>query len=117
MAVDALRAEIAHNVAHLRAELAQIDDADAQPQEAQPSDAGLSFQAYRSTDLSILDAETGELVAAFYQSLVVVLDGHPGFLDANPDEIETAYRIVLESTIAFGEQLMARFPNHDDVAA
>ena len=109
MAMEELRAEVAHNVEQLRAELAQIDDPDAAPPES-----GLAFHAYQATDLAPFEPETGELIAAFYQSLSVVLDGHPGFLDADFDRMDAAYRIVLASAVDFGEQLMARFRTYDE---
>lgn len=104
MAMEPLQAEVAHNVDHLRAELAQIDEPDAQPPESE-----LAFVAYEAADLSRLDAGTQELVGAFYQTLVVAIEGHPGFLDADPDELDQSYRILLEAAIDLGDQIEARF--------
>ena len=112
MAVDELAAEIAHNVAHLRAELAQMD----QPN-AEPPDSGLAFASYEAMDASILDEGTAELVGAFYRSLIVAIDGHPGFLDADPDEIERSYRIVVEAAIQVGDELIERFGDQASDAA
>lgn len=104
MALDALHelhAEIARNVDHLRAELGHMDDPDAAPPES-----CLTFRAYQAIDLNELDGESGELATAFYRSLSVVLDGHPGFLDADRDQIDRSYRIVLEAAIDLGDQLV-----------
>ncbi len=112
MTVDKLAAEVARNVAHLRAELAQMDQPD-----AEPPDSGLSLASYEAMDASILDEGTLELVAAFYRSLIVVIDGHPGFLDAHPDEIDRSYRIVVEAAIQLGDQLMERLGDQASDAA
>lgn len=112
MSVDELAAEIARNVAHLRAELAQIDQPD-----ADPPDSGLSFASYEAMDTSVLDEGTVELVGAFYRSLIVVIDGHPAFLDAEPDEIDQSYRIVVEAAIALGDRLIERFGDQASDAA
>ena len=108
MALDLLRAEISHNVEHLRAELAWSDQPDAHPPET-----GLSFEGYEALDDSILDEGVMELVGAFYRSLVVVIDGHPGFLDADPDQIDRSYRIVLEAAIDLGDRLIECLADHD----
>ena len=108
MALDPLRAEITHNVEHLRGELARIDQPDAHPPET-----GLSFENYGSLDDSILDEGMMELVGAFYRSLVVVIDGHPGFIDADPDQIDRSYRIIVEAAIDLGDRLIERLADHD----
>lgn len=108
MAVHALRAEITSNVAYLRAELARIDQSD-----AYPPGSGLSFESYESLDGSILEEGTMELVGAFYRSLIVVIDGHPGFLDADPDQIDRSYRIIVEAAIDLGDRLIERLADHD----
>ncbi len=112
MAIETLLAEIAHNVAHLRAELAQLDEPDSEP----PA-SGLAFAAYEAADLSHLDAGTLELVGAFYRTLAVAIDGHPGFLDADPDELDRSYRIILEAAIDLGEEVDARFRDQASDAA
>jgi len=112
MAIETLQAEVAHNVDHLRAELAQIDEPDAGPPES-----GLAFAAYEAADLSHLDAGTQELVGAFYQTLAVAIEGHPGFLDADPDELDQSYRIILEAAIDLGDQIGARFRDQASDAA
>ena len=97
-----LRSEIQQNLACLRSDL----DALSNPDESDGSFAeGYQFEEYaslfRKTDIAL-----SELIHAFYRSLHVLGEGHPGFLTAEESILEMSYRTIIESAIQFGEQIL-----------
>ena len=74
---------------------------------------GYRREAYEAACCKGLRVEgvTGEMLHAFYRSLRVLSRGHPGFLDADPEELERAYRITLEAAIEMGERVLAELSN------
>jgi hypothetical protein len=74
-----------------------------------PSVEDYCFQAYEALDVKTLrrmDGGTAEMLRAFYKSLHVLSEGHSGFVTADDQALERAYRLTLEAAIAMGEQLL-----------
>ena len=99
--------EIRGNLERLRRDLRSLDP-EADASEAEGFAEGYRREAYEAACLRGLRVEgvTGELLHAFYRSLRVLSEGHPGFLNADPEELERAYRITVEAAIGMGEQIL-----------
>lgn len=102
-----LLAEIRANVERLRRDLRSLDPeaGDAAPEGFAE---GYLWEAYEAACLQGLRVEgvAGEMLHAFYRSLRVLSEGHPGLLDADPAQLERAYRITLEAAIDMGERVL-----------
>lgn len=109
MDLETLLQELQENLACLRADVRVLDDPTARDA---PFAEGYRVKAYEAVCaggfLRELDEETEELLHAFYRSLRVMGEGHPGLLEAEPGGLEQAYRITVEAAIALGEQLLER---------
>lgn len=99
--------EIRENLGQLRRDLRSLSP-EADDAETEGVAEGYRWRVYEAACLRGLHVEgvTGEMLHAFYRSLRVMSEGHPGFLDADPEELERAYRITLEATIGMGEQVL-----------
>lgn len=99
--------EIRGNLERLRRDLRSLSP-EAEEADGEGFAEGYRREAYEAACLEGLRVEgvTGEMLHAFYRSLRVLSEGHPGFLDADPEELERAYRITLEAAIEMGKRVL-----------
>ena len=98
--------EIRENLERLRRDLRSLDP-EADAAEVEGFAEGYRREAYEAFCLrAAAEGVTGEILHAFYRSLRVLSEGHPGFLNADPEELERAYRITVEAAIGMGEQVL-----------
>lgn len=99
--------EIRENLGQLRRDLHSLGP-EADDVETEGFAEGYRRGVYEAACLRGLHVEgvTGEMLHAFYRSLRVLSEGHPGFLNADPEELERAYRITLEAAIEMGERIL-----------
>ncbi len=102
-----LLAEIRENLERLRRDLRSLGP------EADDAGTGGFAEGYRREAYEAfclrgprVAGVTGEMLHAFYRSLQVMSEGHPGFWNADPEELERAYRITLEAALEMGERLL-----------
>jgi hypothetical protein len=101
-----LLGEVRHNVERLRRDLAMLDMPDSEDVSWAED---YRFQAYEALNVKALqrmDSGVAEMLRALYKSLHVLSEGHAGFVTADEQALERAYRIALEAAIEMGEQLL-----------
>ena len=113
MSLEALLEELRGNLACLRADLKQLERPKGISQEdLEAFGASYRFEAYEAFRLKLgefgLDPLTGEMLGAFYKSLRVLHEGHPGLVQAEPDKLKQALRITMEAALSMGEQLLQK---------
>ncbi len=100
---ELLKQEIDHNLSCLRSDLNLINrDSGGQDRAFAEEYRFEQFNSFLSKEEKIFD----ETMQAFYRSLHVLVEGHPGLMSADARDLEQAYRTIIESAIQFGERLL-----------
>ncbi|MBI3643775.1 hypothetical protein HY229_06715 [Candidatus Acetothermia bacterium] len=97
-----LQSEIQHNLDCLRADLEALSNPDSSEH---PFAEEYQFEEYQLLSMK-RDRTLSELIHAFYRSLNVLGEGHPGLMTADESTLEMSYRTIIESAIQFGEQIL-----------
>ena len=112
MGLEALLEELRGNLACLRADLGRLERPEGISSDLEAFGASYRFEAYEAFRLKFgefgLDPLTGEMLGAFYKSLRVLHEGHPGLVQAEPDKLKQALRITMEAALSMGEQLLQK---------
>lgn len=113
MSLEALLEELRGNLACLRADLGRLERPEGtDPEDGEAFGTGYRFEAYEAFQRKLgylgLDPLTGQLLQAFYKSLRVLREGHPGLMQAEPKGLKRALRITVEAALSMGEQLLQR---------